>query len=402
MTHAGLIDQALAFVEPDYAGGGAANLMASLVSALAPRQRERCEGVPPSRYIDVARIAAARHVVLLVIDGLGASQLAAHGEDSFLAGALSAQMSAVFPSTTSSAITTYMTAWPPVRHGLTGWHTWFPTLGAIATPLPFTVRADGGSLADAVNSPTELFSGLGLFDAMQRPAQLIQPSGLANSHYTRAHSGRAQVRGFSGFAGLCSELRRVARGESPSFAYAYWPELDLHSHVHGSFSTTTGAHFGDIDRQLSSLWQELANTGTLLLVTSDHGFVDTEPTTCHQLANHAELAECLLMPLSGEPRTVFCHLRRGAEADFLSYVKAHLAHACEVHASEALVDRGVFGPPSLAHRELRARVGDYTLLMRDNHALVDRLAREGPFRQVGVHGGMSEAEMRIPLIALGP
>jgi len=49
------------------------------------------------------------------------------------------------------------------------------------------------------------------------------------------------------------------------------------------------------------------------------------------------------------------------------------------------------------HPRLEERVGDYTLLMRGSQVIRDWLPQEKPHRQIGVHGGLSAAELQVPL-----
>jgi hypothetical protein len=80
---------------------------------------------------------------------------------------------------------------------------------------------------------------------------------------------------------------------------------------------------------------------------------------------------------------------------FEQYVQTALAQDVELFPSAELIARGYFGlgPP---HPRLRERVGDYTLVMRGNAAIKDWLLGERHYTQIGVHGGVSAAEMLVP------
>src|SRR5512135_1734595 len=110
-----------AMVLPDYAGGSILNLMRSVAEACG------ATGLPyePARQLDPAELADAANIVLLVIDGLGLDYLLRNGKDGALRGHLRGSLTSVFPSTTASAITTFLTGLAPQQHGLTGWHMYF-------------------------------------------------------------------------------------------------------------------------------------------------------------------------------------------------------------------------------------------------------------------------------------
>jgi len=384
---------------PDYSGSGLANLMASISRGLAGEPE--ADALPECTPLPADRIAAARHVVLLVIDGLGREQLERHAPQGVLAAAREADLTSVFPSTTASAITTVMTGDPPRRHGLTGWHVWFRGLGVIGAPLPFKIRGGDLSLAGLGVAAPELFRTRALACRLARRTVLVHPQHLCGTPYTEAHRGGAEVRPFRDFEGLCQRIVDVAREPAPSLVYAYWPELDSLSHVHGSLGPRAGEHLRALDRALEDCAARLRGTGTLLLVTADHGFVDTRPQDRLALADHAPLAATLALPLCGEPRMVFCYVQAGAESEFEGYVDERLGHAARWRRARDVIADGLLGPGA-EHPELATRLGTHVLFLRGHYCLTDRVPGETrPFAQVGVHGGMSDAELRVPLAVFG-
>jgi len=145
--------------------------------------------------------------------------------------------------------------------------------------------------------------------------------------------------------------------------------------------------------------EKIAGTSTLLLITADHGFIDTTPERMIKLHEHPVLQDCLSLPLSGEPRVAYCYVHPHRSQIFVDYVREHFSQSMDLFESQALIDQGAFGLGD-AHPQLAQRVGDYTLIMKDNYVIKDWVAGEKPFFQYGVHGGTSELEMQVPLIVL--
>jgi len=72
----------------------------------------------------------------------------------------------------------------------------------------------------------------------------------------------------------------------------------------------------------------------------------------------------------------------------------------ELAPSAELVAQGWFGPgPS--HPRLLERIGDYVLMMKGRYVVKDWLPQERRHVLIGVHGGVSEDEMRVPLVLCG-
>jgi hypothetical protein len=73
-----------------------------------------------------------------------------------------------------------------------------------------------------------------------------------------------------------------------------------------------------------------------------------------------------------------------------------------MYTAEQVLAQGLLGP-GVAHPEVASRIGSHVLFLRERYCLTDRVPGErGAFRQVGVHGGMSDAELRVPLCRFGP
>lgn len=389
---------------PDYHGGSIVNLMQSIVAGLGRVAMD--SAYPPHRSLPPALLAESRHVVLMVIDGLGDDYLRRKRPGGAIASLSNGPMTSVFPSTTASAVTTFLTADAPKQHALTGWFMWLREFGVVAEPLPFRIRAGernsgGGSLRDAGLTPGSVFDREPVFDLIRRERFMVQPAHLCSSVYSRAHQGAAVSKPYRTLGGFFSRIRQLTASKAPSYIYAYWPELDTLGHHGGMESAAADAHLAEVDARVEGLLEKIRGRGVTLVVTADHGFVDTTPGTWIELENHPQLKAMLAVPLCGEPRAAYCYLHPGAEQDFVAYVRERLASTCELLSADALLDGDYYGLGE-PHPRLRERIGHYCLIMRENFAIRDRISTERRAKSmIGVHGGTSEAEMKVPL-AIGP
>lgn len=74
-----------------------------------------------------------------------------------------------------------------------------------------------------------------------------------------------------------------------------------------------------------------------------------------------------------------------------------LGDRATVLSGEQFIAAGFLGPGE-HHPALAQRVGDWVVAMTDGWTLRDRLPGEKPFMPIGVHGGLSEAELNVPLV----
>lgn len=380
---------------PDYNGGSIVNLMQSIATA--------CGGTdahyPQLAALSSMQLARARHVVLMVIDGLGHRTLARHPAHLHLQTHQIGSMTSVFPSTTASAITTFMTGLAPAQHGLTGWHMHLDEIDQTLAILPLTPRA-GPARALPGQLPPRLFDHRSLFQTLDRESWVVAPQSIAGSPFNAWHSRGAQGMAYGSLAGMFTGVvDLVQENTSPRYIYAYYPDVDACSHQFGTDSRQAQRALADFDRHFGELLRQLRGSNTWLLVTADHGFIDSPGRRVIDLEDHPQLAALLLRPLCGERRVAYCYVAPGNRPAFEAYVRSHFGRACHLYPSQQLIADGWFGPPPY-HPRLSSRVGDYTLVLKDNWTIKDWLPGEKRYTMLGVHGGTSSNEMRVPLIAL--
>jgi hypothetical protein len=380
---------------PDYAGGGFVNLIASLAAGCGGEPRH-----PELRLLPAAEAAGARNVVLAIIDGLGDNYLRTHGARGVLARHRRGSISAVFPSTTASAITTSFTGATPYEHGLTGWFTYFGAAGCVAAPLPFRSRGDNLPLAARGISGSHLFSGSSVFDGIGVRGIVVTHRSIVDSNYNLHYCGRAERIPYADLQGFVTQTEAAVKsGPERKFVYTYWPEFDTLAHRHGVASPEVHAHFERVDSAFADLIRRLSGTDTLVAATADHGFLDSTGSASLTLEDAPGLAGMLRFPLCGERRAAFCHVQEGRVAEFAARARDWLGDRAEVRKSAELAEEGWFGTGT-PHPRLAERIGDLTLLMTGCYTVKDWTPGEPHHLHIGNHGGTSEDEMRIPLVVV--
>jgi hypothetical protein len=371
---------------PDYSGNGFVNLVASLVEARGGTPRH-----PPLVSLPVAELRSAQNIVFLILDGLGDNYLRANGAGGHLARHRRGAISAVFPSTTASAITTSYTGATPLEHGLTGWFTYFSEAACVAAPLPFQRRGEKAALGVA---PEAIFVERSLFDTLDTRSLVVTYRPIIDSQYNLHHCGRAERRAYDNLEGFVAETAHAVKsGPQRKFVYAYWPEFDALAHRYGVASAEVRAHFHALDAAFGELLARLGGSDTLVALSADHGFIDCPAAEAIDLP--AALSPLLRFPLCGERRVAFCHVHDAKL--FLEKAKHLLGDRADVRPSRELADEGWFGT-GRAHPRFAERIGDVALVMKGRGTVKDWVSGESRHLHIGNHGGMSEDEMNIPLV----
>lgn len=105
------------------------------------------------------------------------------------------------------------------------------------------------------------------------------------------------------------------------------------------------------------------------------------------------------LPICREPRTVYLYAKCGRQADILQYINEALSHAMVAWPAETALETGLFGPVPHASQTVE-RVGDVIVALRQGYVLLTSPEREKADKMLARHGGMTEAEMRVPWLGL--
>lgn len=379
---------------PDYEGGSIVNLTGSIIKLFGGKPP-----YAPLRDFDLSGFAD-KDVVMLVIDGLGYEYLTRHGEGSFLHRNLKGRMTSVFPTTTASAMTSFLTGVAPQQHALTGWIMYLKEIGITALIMPFVSRAGNGDLGKNIKFE-DIFTQKGIFENLAAASVLIKSKRYIETEYSLATTKGTSKLGFLTLNGLFRQIRKALNGgPKRKFIFAYWNQFDAVCHKEGVGSGRARKHFKELDRKVALLAGALKNENAVLVVTADHGLIDTkEKNKIIELKNHPEFVETLSMPLAGEPRVAYCYVKPSKTGQFENYVRTEFKDVCEMHKGGDLIGKKYFGlfEPD---KRLEDRIGDYVLIMKEDYIMKDFVVGQKHEISIGNHGGLSREEMLVPLIVV--
>lgn len=383
---------------PDYNGGSILNLVSSIEARFGGGA-----GYPQLDLLPAGELDRARTVILLVIDGMGHGFFQRHTSKALVKDHCLGSITSVFPSTTAAAMTTLHTGLAPARHGILAWFTYLKELGEIAIFPPALARRTGVSLG--MDVARQIINTGSMFQRARCTSHVVVPKEYIDSPYTSIVCAGAQASGYKSFQGLMKRITRIARrGKGEQLVIGYWPRFDGTCHVRGPDSPEAirdgKAVLEAVEQLVTAPW--LGATGTTVIVTADHGQVTTPISRIVRADVYQSLQDALVLPLSGEARAAFCHVRHGREARFHEALAGLPQGCCTAIPAGAAIEAGWFGPATGGiHKRLHDRAGDYILLMHGDHAIKDILVGEARDERgmIGHHGGTSEDEMLVPLIA---
>lgn len=377
-------------ISPNYKDGSIVNLMSSIAGAFGKRLKYNQLKLLKSR-----ELRKSKNIVLLVIDGLGSEYL--KNKTGFLKENMKGEITSVFLPTTACAITTFATGLAPQEHAVTGWYMNLKEIGMVTTVLPFVPRVIPAPLDYFGISKKDIFKFKKFKNKIKASSYTITKQEIKNREINANNENKKRILGYSNLDGFFKQIKTaINKHNKKKYIYAYWPYFDEFSHEFGVKSKETKAHFKKLDKQIEKFVKGLRGTDTALIITADHGLIDSNKKERINLDDYPKIKECLSMPLCGEPRTRYCYVHPDKARQFEKEVKNKLKGKCELFKSKKLVDKNFFGIKK-ANPELNHRIGDYILIMKDNYIMKDFLLEE-PHWYIGNHGGISKEEMLVPLI----
>lgn len=339
---------------------------------------------------DPLGLPAAPRICLLLIDGLGSVPLADAGPDAapYLASLARTgrTLSAGFPSTTATSLTSLGTALPPGRHGMLGYQLAMPGTGRLLNCLSWDEGVDPARWQPSRTVPQRLTdAGIGAYH--------VGPRAFADSGLTRAALRGAQYRPAYRLGELAAATLSALRTTDHGLVLAYHPDLDAIGHRYGCGSPAWRYQLRVVDRLVELVAAELP-ADSALYVTGDHGMVDvTERIDVHTTA---ELAAGVAL-LGGEPRARHVYTEPGATADVLAAWRSVLGDRAWVVTRDEAIGAGWFGPLDGA---LADRIGDVVAVARGTAAVVHSDAEPGATALIGMHGSLEPADRHVPLLAV--
>lgn len=369
---------------------------------------------PLGSHIKKAETKAANKVVLLVLDGFGFRQIAAHQSNLFLKGLAQkgdlAAITTVYPSQTTNALTTLNTDLTPQEHGLFEYFLYLKEVGLVNT-LKFerVVSRRKVKPVEGDFKPSIMWSGKSIH-------RTLKEQGIDT--YTHINSQNAFIAisnlVFEGSkvvpalktSDLALNLRKNLENTESGYFFVHIETLDTVSHEYGPESEHYAAELEAVTHMLQKeliekIKPETAKE-TLLLVTSDHGAVQVNPEeTTYLNLNEAPLTwrqtgknRKRIFPTGG-PRDIFLHIRPEQLQQAKEQLALQVGSKGLVVETKDMVEDGWFGlgEPS---KQFLERAGNLMVVPLGQETVWFANPEGRKLSFLGQHGGLSREEMLVP------
>lgn len=333
--------------------------------------------------LDVLLSKSFKNLVVMLFDGMGTAIMKKHlPPEAFLCRHLQSTISSVFPPTTTAATITMETGLSPIEHGWLGWSLYFEELLANVNIFPNTLSGKGGRSAAYYNVAQRYIPCKSVYEKISKATD-NNVSTYCVSPFSSFKSKSVQD--------ICNTVEKLCTYDEQKYIYTYWYQPDLDMHENGTTHYEITADLLEINNEVEALCGKLKET--LVIVTADHGLVDT---TWLFIPDYPDIAECLLRMPSIESRAMTFFVKEGMKKQFEKSFKLHFNDYYMLYSKEQVLEKKLFGDGS-AHPRSPGFIGDY-LAVAFGDVSIDCSPSTNHEVFKAAHAGMTKDESNVPLI----
>ena len=231
----------------------------------------------------------------------------------------------------------------------------------------------------------------------ERFVSYIAPSGIAIPGNKSESISITGIDHF--FSALNRQLVEGKGSERKSFTLAYWPDPDITLHKTGGDAESVYSLMRDLDSRCEALMKDCGKE-TIVIISADHGHIDVNRYV--DISDIPGFVDCMIMPPFLESRAALFFIKHDRRQEFEDIFQRHLSKEFVLFSRKEILSRGLFGTVSAvtpAHPKTDDFIADYLITATGKRALkYYEPERDHSHDFASHHAGMTENEMKIPLI----
>ena len=402
------------FVYPQYHQNCISNIPQLILNQLGIQTTE------PNPLKNRIESSSNRHskIVLLIIDGFGFNQFQKHQHQNPFLTALASKgtlsnITSVYPSQTTNALMTLNTGLTPQEHGVFEYFIYLKETGVINALRFERISTKHRKLEEEGFSPNLMFRGKNIHQTLKN--QGIQtythlPATNASGACSKLIFEDSTVVPAQKTSDLIVNLRKNLEQTQSGYFFMHLDSLDTIAHYYGPQSDQFTAELSNLthllQRELVEKVEDKTAKETLLLITADHGTIDTNPNNTNYLSRTQTpltYRKCTRnnkrIPPTGSPRDIFLHIKEDKLEKTKDTLTQQLCSKAQVLETSKAVKAGLFGIGE-APQEFFDRAGNLLILPYDKETIWFSNPEGRKITFWGHHGGLNSEEMLVPFAAV--
>ncbi|MCY3414702.1 MAG: alkaline phosphatase family protein [Candidatus Heimdallarchaeota archaeon] len=339
-------------------------------------------------------------VILIIADGLGVEHLLEHG--GLLAKnieELGTVASTVFPTMTSTIMSSISFATLPPGHGIVGYNIYNEHIDDIWSALALKYkRGEEERYVFDDFEPDKLFNGVSLIEYIKEYSNpFVAPSMLEEPSLMEIMMKDYPLAKYDDIEGAITLVAKLS-SQKP-FTGLYYPLPDKYGHEFGPDSEQYKQSIQGLDMIISKLLElpHINNDRTAIIVTADHGQSKVDHSISHWMSRErwSEIRQKgILLSTSGRAIHAYCDADSHDEARKLLEEMAG-DKGIVIDKMKAMQLSGF----EITDGGFDKRIGDFMMVMKEGYLydVPERVVFESEMKLLGQHGGLSSKELFVPV-----
>ena len=320
------------------------------------------------------KIQDAETVNFIIADGLGFLNL--QSTDSFLNEYLKSSVNTTFPSSTNVALTTIAILKSPIEHGIIGYYMYDKLNYGLINALNWNAENKGLLNAKYFDSQSSVWT---IFKENNIYASNFQPRNLINTPLSSFLYEEKSTVPYISQEDLLITLSDSLYLEN-KFNFIYYPNIDVSAHVFGVNSDEWLKEVKKFEELVKKV-TELSNKKSFTVISADHGLTNIPKENRFHIAHQEDIE------IYGDQRAVYINGSEKNIIESFSNIPGQLINRTELNHLL----------PTPENDFIESLYPDFCFLVEDKNIIYPQHLKT---ELAGYHGGLSEEEIKIPIIEI--
>ena len=334
-----------------------------------------------------------KNVVFIVLDGMGEHILNNISPDGFFKKNEVDNITSVFPSTTTAALTTYYSGMPPYESGWIAWSQYFKEYGRAVDMLSHKESYLGESIENAnVNVFKTIVNYEPIFYKIENSSPNVKAYEIMPSYSDRRTKRTIKA---DTVEEITQNIEMLCNNPDEKFIMAYCDNPDSILHKYGTNSIEAKEFVLNTEKAIENMCKNLKDT--IIIISADHGHLNVENP--HSILDYPELLECLYMPPAFEARTLTFWVKQTMTTIFEERFNNLFKDEFLLMTKDEFVEQKHFLGYGTKHPKIDEFIGNYVAISISNSMInIETFLTDGKKIKKSTHCGLTKEEMEVPLI----
>ena len=337
-----------------------------------------------------------RNVVLVILDGMGENILKNISPNGIFSKNKIDEITSVYPSTTTAAMTTYYSGKPPIETGWIAWSQYFKEYGRNIDVLPERDSYTGEKMKVKNQKISDIIGYKTVYEQIKEQNSNIETYEIMPSYCEKKTKLTMTA---NTVEEMCESIVTLCKNTQNKFVIAYNDNPDGIIHKNGCYSEETKKFVLEAEQEFEKMLQKLKCTNTLIILSADHGHQDINETI--DILELKEIQECLIMPPTLESRMIGFFVKYNKRKEFEDIFNKLFKDKYILYSKEDLLKSNLLGYGN-RHKKIEDFIGDYIAIaisdVRINIGTYLSREMKHPDEKKSTHCGLTKNEMEVPLI----